>query len=211
MKRIALIALPISILILASTPACRRTAGPEEAEAAEDKPGPAGTITLTPEAVAGGGIAVEPARMIEAVRTVQAPGEFEFDPRRVADVSARAAGRIEKLAAYAGDRVAAGQVLAEIYSPDYLALQSELLLAGERAGRLEEGPDAAPAAALLQAARKKLYPLGLSDREVDAILASRSIRPVLELRSPLTGVVVSAQAVSGSQAEAATILFRIAG
>jgi len=212
MKKLALTLLPIIVMILALSGACRKEPGPEAPEAggAETKAVPAGTISLTPEAMKGGGIVVEEARMVEAFRTVRAPGEFEFDPRRVAEVSARTAGRVERLAAYLGDRVAAGQVLAEIFSPDYLALQSEVLLAGERAARLKGGPDETMAASLLDSARKKLFPLGLAEREVDALLASRSIRPNLEIRSPLAGVVIVAQALSGGQVEAATTLFRIA-
>ncbi len=210
MRKIALPLFPISVALLILTGACRKAAEPPAAEAGESAAKPAGTITLTPEAVKGGGIAVEPARWIEAVRTVRAPGEFELDPRREAEVGARTTGRIDTLSAYLGDRVAAGQVLAEIFSPDFLALQSEVLLAGERAARLKGGPDEAMTASLLDAARKKLRPLGLAEQDIDALLACRSIRQNLEIRSPLSGVVILSQAVSGGQVDSATILFRIA-
>jgi membrane fusion protein, copper/silver efflux system len=212
MKKRTLILIAISCLIAAMSGACRRAPAPAAAEAGEPEAGraPAGTISLTAEAVKGGGIAVEETRMIDAAKSVKALGELEFDPRRVAEITARTAGRIEKLAAVLGDRVAAGQVLAAIYSPDYLSLQAEILLAGERAARLKGGPEGEAAAALLDAAKNKLFPLGVPDPEIEDLLGSRSVRPNLEIRSPLSGVVIASQAVSGGQVEASTALFRVA-
>lgn len=212
MRKRALKLSAISMMFAALVGACREApAHPDaEARAAEAGHAPAGTIALTPEAVKGGGFAFEAARMIDAARSVKALGELEFDPRRMAEVAARTAGRVEKLSAYLGDRVAAGQVLAEIYSPDYLALQAEVLMAGERSARLKGGPDETTTAALLNAARKKLHPLGIAEEEIDALLASRSLRPNLEVRSPLSGIVIAAEAIAGGYVEASAALFRVA-
>ena len=212
MKKHILLLLTISVLLAAASWACRRAPAPAsaETEAGEAPTVPVGTVSLTPESMKGGGIAVEAARMIDAARTVRALGEFEFDPRRMAEVSARTAGRIEKLGAYLGDRVAAGQVLAEVYSPDYLALQSEVLLAAERAVRLKGDPDGPSAASFLNASRKKLLPLGLAEGEIDALLSTRDVRPTLALRAPISGVVIAARAIAGGQVDAAATLFQIA-
>ena len=199
MKKRVLILVAISFLVAAMSGACRKAPAPPAAEAGEAEAGhaPAGTVSLTPEAVKGGGIAVEEARAIDAARSVKALGELEFDARRVAGVTARTAGRIEKLAAYLGDRVAAGPVLAEIYSPDYLAVQAEVLLAGERAARLKGGPEE-------EAAR----PFSKRPGESSSLWAFRSRRSTPSSRPgpsarisrsarPCSGVVIASQAVSG--------------
>jgi multidrug efflux pump subunit AcrA (membrane-fusion protein) len=202
----------LATLLAAFAAGCRDTSAPGPAEAGEFPAGiaPAGTVVLTAEAVRGGGISVQEARLVRLSRTVRALGEFEFSSRLMAEVSARASGRIERLTAYLGDRVAAGQVLAEITAPDYLALQAETLLAGERAARLKAEADGPSAAAVLDAVRKKLFLLGVSDREIDDLLSTRTIRATLAVRAPIAGVVIESAAVAGGPVEPATVLFRVA-
>ena len=63
-------------------------------------------------------------------------GELEVDQRRYAEVGAPVPARVTRLAAQLGDRVAAGQTLAELSSPDlgraradYLSARARLTLA----------------------------------------------------------------------------------
>lgn len=203
------------VLILAgavSIAACRKAAedpAPAGAPEAHEET-PAGTVVLTPEAVKGGGITLEPARLRDVARTVRALGDLEFDARRVAGVAARASGRIEKLSAYAGDRVAAGKILAEIYSPDYLAVQAEVLSAAGRAARLKGGPDESAARAFYEAARRKLASFGLSQADIDALAASGEARALLAVTAPLSGVVLESRAVAGAAVAEGADLFKLA-
>jgi len=167
-------------------------------------------VSLTTEAVAGGGIVVEAARMIDIARTVKALGELEFDDRRLACVSARAAGRIDKLAAYAGETVLAGAILAEIYSPDYLAVQAEVLQAATRVARLAGQPDETSARAFLEASRRKLAPFGPSPAEIDALIASDEPRPLLVVRASIGGIVLQSKAVVGAAIAEGADLFKLA-
>src|SRR5687767_3471324 len=57
-------------------------------------------------------------------------GRVTFDERRLAQVTAYTAGRIEQLFVnFTGDRVARGRTVATIYSPDLYAAQREYLVA----------------------------------------------------------------------------------
>jgi len=198
----------LALIILAA--ACKKAAEiPADPQTVPVK-APAGTVILTPEAVAGGGIAVEAARTIELARTVKALGELEFDARRVAGVAARAAGRIERLAAYAGERVSAGAVLAELYSPDYLAVQAEVLQAAARVARLKGQPDETAARSFLEAARRKLAPFGPAPDEIDALVNSGEPRPLLVVRAPIDGIVLESKAISGAAVAEGADLFRLA-
>ncbi len=213
MKKYFAYALILALLAAASASACKRTAETSADPRAGEKAAPAGAaagiVNLTPEAVAGGGIVVEAAQTIERPRTVKVLGELEFDARRLAGVAARAAGRIERLAAFAGDRVAAGAVLAEIYSPDYLAVQAEVLQAAARVARLAGRPEEAAARSFLDAARRKLAPFGLSPDEIDALVASAEPRPRLAVRAPISGFVLESKAMAGAAVPEGADLFKL--
>jgi len=198
-------------LILAAVllAACGKSSAPRPEEAAKDE-SPAGTVQLTPAAVAAGGIAVEPVRSMPAVRRIAASGELAFNSRRLAHLSSRVAGRLEHVLAFKGDRVSQGQILAELYSPDYLALQAEFLQAAERAARLRGDPEEASAAAFLEAARRKFVPLGVSASDLAQLAATRTVRPFLAVRAPLTATVIETNAVEGDRVELETEMFKLA-
>ena len=198
------------LLAAALTAACGKPAAQVPGEAAAKDESSAGTVQLTPAAVAAGGITVEPVGLMPTVRRISAPGELAFNARRLAHLSARVSGRLERVLAFKGDRVAQGQILAELYSPDYLALQAEFLQAAERVARLRGDPDEAAAAAFLDAARKKLSPLGVTGADLDQLAASRTVRPFLAVRAPLAATVIETNAVEGDRVELETEMFKLA-
>jgi len=206
--------LGVLMIILAAGifPACRPSETPAESGSGpEDHASlPAGTVILSAESQADGGIVVAPAKMTVWKGKISAPGELEFNARRLAEVSARASGRIERIAAVSGDRVAAGQVLAEIYSREYLASQTEVLQAASRAERLRGNPEESSAAAFLQAARRKLQPLGLDEKEIDALIAAGEARPYLPVRAPFSGTIIESPALAGAHIDLGGSLFKLA-
>ena len=112
-----------------------------------DKPGksPFMDMDLVPvyaDAAAGEGVAVSPrVRQSLGIRTalvqstefkqeLTAVGYVQADERRIARADVRVAGWVERLHVRAvNDPVRAGQVLAEVYSPDLYAAQEEYLFA----------------------------------------------------------------------------------
>src|SRR5512135_2129601 len=97
-----------------SAAGCRRTPPPDAGGVRQEAAPPAepNTVRLSEDAVRTGGIAVEPARVVETDRCVSGVGELRFNDRRLAHLTARAAGRLESVAAFRGDRVVRGQALA---------------------------------------------------------------------------------------------------
>jgi len=190
---------------------CRNSPPGEPAERpAEGIEAEPGSIRLSDEAVRTGSISVEPARVVENDRLIAAVGEIEFNARRLAHLTARAGGRIESILAFRGERVAQGQVLAEIYSQEYLALQSEVIQAAEREGRLRGTEDGKAARDFLDSARAKLLPLGITEAEVETLMAAKSVRPLLSVRAPFAGRIIEQAAVLGDGVEPGTSLFRLA-
>jgi len=201
----------LSLLLSLAGAACRNSP-PAESEEPPAKGAAAepASIRLSDEAVRTGGLAVEPARVVEADRYIAAVGELDFNGRRLAHLTARASGRIERIAAFRGERVVEGQVLAEIYSQDYLALQAEVIQAAAREVRLRGTPDAPAALAFLAAARAKLLPLGMTEAEINVLISTKSPRPFLAVRAPFNGRVIEQAAVVGDGVEPGASLFRLA-
>ncbi len=169
------------------------------------------TITLAPEAIAAADIRTEPAATRRLAIRVVAAGERDRNARRVVHLTARTAGRLERVLAVRGDRVREGQLLAELYSPDYLTLQAEYLQAAARLKRHAGDPvEEGPARALLAGSRDRLRLLGVLDAEIEELGASSAPRPLLPVRTPQAGTVLESGVVAGDAAELGTSLFRLA-
>ena len=183
---------------------------PADAHAAGEHEAPA-SVTLTPAAVAAAEIRTASAAVRPVARRLAAAGELEWNARRVVHLTARTPGRLERVAVVQGDRVREGQLLAEIYSPDFLTLQAEYIQAAARAKRhAGDAAEEAPARAVLSGARERLMILGLAAEEIGALEAAASPRPLLAVRAPLSGTVIESVVVAGDAVELGTSLFRLA-
>lgn len=147
-------------------------------------------------------------RMIVEVKAV---GEVVYDERRLADVTLKYKGWIERLhVEETGQRVRAGQVLFEVYSPELFAAQHELILAASAKRSASTEPQRARAAALLSGARKRMRLWDLTGAQIDAIIAAGEPRRRVAVRAPTSGFVIEKNVVEGAAVEPGTRLFRIA-
>ena len=172
-----------------------------------------GRVVLSEAAVLAAQIAVEPARSERTVRAAEAlevPGQVEFDPRRVAIISPRTPGRIERLLAVEGDRVAAGQVVAYLQSSLFVTAQAEFLQATRRAKALATTPDSAGAAALTEAAARRLRLLGLPPSEIERLASTGEAGDFLPIVAPFEGSIVGSEALPGAAIEAGAPIFKLA-
>lgn len=116
----------------------------------------------------------------------------------LADVTPRAAGWATKVEVGAiGEPVEAGQVLAEITSPELLAAEREHLAALAVDG-------------LASATRERLRLLGRSDGAVDALEKSKKPSSRLTLRAPIAGVILTRDLIQGGAVAPDRAAFRIA-
>lgn len=170
-------------------------------------------VVLTQAALATAQIQVEPVRAgMPALASpgLEVPAQVEFDPRRIAVVSPRIDGRVERLAVVDGDRVAAGQVVAQLNSKEYLIAQSDLQQATRRAALLSGGPDASGAAALAQAARRRLSYLGVSSSEVARLERGGEPGLYLPVVAPFSGSVMKTHLLAGQAVHAGDPIYTIA-
>ena len=125
-----------------------------------------GRVVLSAEAERTAGIAIAAARAEQAAAVagwLTVPGQIEADPARVSLISPRVGGRLERLDAVVGQRVTAGQVVAQLYSPAWMTAQGDYQLALERAEALGHTADSTGARALAAAAKRRLIMAGATE------------------------------------------------
>jgi Cu(I)/Ag(I) efflux system membrane fusion protein len=134
--------------------------------------------------------------------TVEAVGTVAYNERDVAVVQARSNGFVERLFVRAAlDPVHAGQPLAELYVPDWVAAQEEYLSVVRMAS----------AGALVDGARQRMRLAGMSDVQIQAVAASGKVQARFTVTAPIGGVVAELAAREGMTVAAGAPLFRING
>jgi RND family efflux transporter MFP subunit len=183
------------------------------AEGEPHEEGETNRVTLTDAAYQTAGIRVEAvgsAAGTGGAEDLEVPGTVEFDPRRVALISPRTPGRIERLLVVEGDRVDAGQTVALIYSPSHVTAQTDFLQAVRRARVLAGTADEQGANSLAEAARRRLRTLGVSNAEIARLEAGEEPEQFLALTAPFAGSIMEAHALQGAAVESGQEIFKIA-
>jgi multidrug efflux pump subunit AcrA (membrane-fusion protein) len=173
-----------------------------------------GSAQLTAAQIAQFGVTfgtVEDRMLTAAARTT---GVVTLDETRMTKVAPKFAGFVERLHVnFTGQAVRRGQPLLEIYSPELVAAQEELLLAR----RLERtiGESAVPgipssSTDLLAAAKRRLLLWDISEAQVEDILRTGAVRRTLTLYAPASGVVLEKQVTAGQAVDAGMTLYTIA-
>lgn len=161
-------------------------------------------LTLSPAARALAEVAVAPVERRHVPVEIRMVGKVQFDETRLAYISPRVSGRLDRLYAnYAGLAVKAGDPLADLYSPDLVSAQQELLQAVKAAV-------GASSASLLAAARERLRLWGLTAEQIAGIEQSGAVREHVTFYAPIGGIVVEKEAREGQYVEPGMRLFTVA-
>ena len=103
-------------------------------------------------------------RREEVQLEIEALGKVNYDPRHVGSISSRVSGRIEKLyVRFRYQKISKGQRILDIYSPELMTAQQNLLFLLKN--------DAANTS-FIQAAKEKLLLLGLSSQQLQQVIQS---------------------------------------
>ncbi|HEY0156668.1 MAG TPA: efflux RND transporter periplasmic adaptor subunit [Thermoanaerobaculia bacterium] len=150
-------------------------------------------VALSPEQRVTGNVKTVRVALDTHTGELVTTGRVTFDERRVAQVTAYAGGRIEKLFAnFIGDAVRRGEAVATIYSPDLYATQQEYLLALENRGRMQRaGFESARNASqdLVDSTRQRLLLSGMTAGQVSTLERTRKPIYATTVISPVSGVV----------------------
>jgi Cu(I)/Ag(I) efflux system membrane fusion protein len=135
---------------------------------------------------------------------VRAVATVVVDESRVAHVHTRVAGWLEALYVNTtGQQVRAGQALGGVFSQELYASQSEYLSAWRRAAT-------GPASVVLEASRTRLILLGMSATEIDGIEKTGTVRRLVTITAPQSGVVLNRGVTEGTAVDPSTEILTLA-
>jgi membrane fusion protein, copper/silver efflux system len=140
---------------------------------------------------------------------LETTGQVNFIDDRVSTISSRVQGRIENMRVATWDNVHRGELVLELYSPDFMLGEAEYLQAKTTSGMTAQSsiPGSTELAqSMLLAARRKLELLGMSDADIDAI---KGTEPTIWMRAPVSGTVVQNKATIGSAVNPGDVLYQL--
>jgi Cu(I)/Ag(I) efflux system membrane fusion protein len=115
--------------------------------------------------------------------SIEVQGIVTYDTRNIYTIPSRIGGRLEKVyLKYAFQKVNKGQKVAEIYSPQLLTAQRELLFLVE---------NDAENVTLIESAKEKLSLLGASSSQINALISRKEVQSTFSIFSPFDGYVVT--------------------
>ena len=170
-------------------------------------------VTLTPAQERALGVTYTQVSRSPLETTVRTVGRIEASEERLADVTPKIDGFVERLHVNTtGEAVRRGQALLTLYSPQLVAAQEELLTALRLRERLdaESGPARDNADRMVDATRKRLAWWDISDSQIERLVSSGEATKTLTLVSPVSGVVLDKLVVEGQRVRAGDQLYRIA-
>lgn len=176
-------------------------AGKEEGRK-EEGGGEDSLLTMTEAAVKLAEIQTTPVESRVPEFEVRMPGRLAADERRVSSITARFSGRIDELYVdFTGTYVEQGEKLADIYSPELISAQRELL---EAAGNKEADP------VMYESARRKLRLLGLPDSEVQRIEANGEVMDQIPIVATQSGYVTQKNVDVKDYINEGTVMYKVA-
>jgi|APThiThiocy_ev2_2_1041544.scaffolds.fasta_scaffold04276_11 Cu(I)/Ag(I) efflux system membrane fusion protein len=165
----------------------------------EDEDG--SSVKVTPGKLQRTGVRTEAAAKRVIVNPVRVPGTVQLDERRVSVVATRSDAFINTVASVTtGDRIAKGQALVQLYSPEIAAAGAQFLTDLNSGGR-----DGA-----LGGARQRLENFGVPPEAIAEIERTRKVPLSMTWRAPRDGIVLQRNAVEGMKAAPGDVLFRLA-
>ncbi|WP_394752053.1 efflux RND transporter periplasmic adaptor subunit [Crenothrix sp.] len=192
----------------------------------------ANTIEISQEQIANLGVQMGKLEPVSQTPLLTAPAKVVIPSEHEYIVNASQSGLINRLHASVGDHVKKGALLAQINSPDLLALQGrflktvstfnlatatyqrdkKLLKDGVIAARREQETLSQYNAAALDVneARQLLEIAGMSGNAIKHLKDSHHLNSALSVHAPISGVVIERMVVAGTRVDMLAPLYRIA-
>lgn len=188
------------------------------ADAMADMPGmdmsTDGSVRLTANQIRQFGVTFGTADVRTLEDKIRTTGIVNFDETRIVQVSPKFGGFAERLHVdFTGQPVRRGQPLLEIYSPELVAAQEEMLIARrlERAMNETVIPGVpAGSSNLLAAATRRLRLWDITEAQIEQILRTGEVQRSLVLVAPASGVVLEKNVVRGQAVQSGQSLYTIA-
>ncbi len=171
-------------------------------------------ITFSQEAVKLMEVQTTPVvrKFVEA--EIRMVGKVDYDETRVKNITAWVPGRIDRLYVdFTGITVNKGDHMVDLYSPELISAQAELLQALKAAGSIRDNTSdlmKRTTLAMLEASRDKLRLLGLARAQIDKIESAGEPVTHITVYSPMGGIVIHKHATEGMYVNTGTPVYTIA-
>ena len=168
-------------------------------------------LKMSKAAVALAEIETTPVRREYVTKTVRLVGKVAYDETRLVDITAWMPGRLDRLFVdYTGITVRKGDHLVEIYSPELVVTQRELLQTLRSFERAAPGEEKRRAERMLKSVEEKLRLLGVLPKQVDEIKRRGTSSDHLTIYAPAGGIVVTKHAKQGMYVKTGMKIYTIA-
>ncbi|SHM32964.1 efflux RND transporter periplasmic adaptor subunit [Flavobacterium saccharophilum] len=121
---------------------------------------------------------------------VNLPGTVIYDPNSSVNISARISGRIEKMYVnYKYQRVAKGQKIFELYSPELLTEQQNFiyLITNDNQNT-----------SIINSAKQKLLLYGMTNTQINALSSAKKTNPIITIYSPANGIIIGTEKMAST-------------
>lgn len=183
-----------------------------EGESAQEDATAPGQVNISTQKVQKLGVRSEAAQLRSLDRTVRAAGRVEPDERRIAMISPKFEGYVERLHVnVTGQPVAKGQPLFEVYSPDLVSAQREYVIAVQGAASLKgaDSPAQLGMGRLVESSLQRFKNWDISEEQIKALVASGETKRTMTFRSPVSGIVTEKKAVQGMRFMPGEALYQV--
>ncbi len=180
----------------------------------EDEATGGALISIDPSTIQNMGVRTAAVVRGSLSRTIRTVGLVSYEEPKQYVVNAKITGWVEKLyVAETGQQVKKGQQLLEIYSPELVTAQQELLLARDNYNSLKNSSVAQIAASaerLLEASRKRLQLWDVSKRQIEQLEKTGQVRKTMTLYAPYDGIVTNKMVSEGMYVKPGMSLLNLA-
>jgi Cu(I)/Ag(I) efflux system membrane fusion protein/cobalt-zinc-cadmium efflux system membrane fusion protein len=172
-------------------PMCGMDLIPVESEASHEQHD--NVVKIDPAVVQNMGVLTEEVARRDVRRRIKAVGYLDYDQEKMVSVTTKYTGFVEKVFVnYLGQPVEKGDPLFEVYSPELVQTEEELLSALAFSRRMEEASEDAKARAvgLVEAARTRLSYWDIAPEQVEELERTGEVFRTLTVTAPASGVVM---------------------
>ena len=166
---------------------------PVYSEDAESVAAQGAVVTIDPSVQQNMNVVTQRVERRDIAREVRTVGYFDYDQERMVSVTTKYPGFIEKTYVnHIGQPVKEGEPLFEIYAPELVQTEQELLAAKRYVRSLSAAPagTAARAEALLEAARQRLAFWDIAPEQIRRLEETGEVFRTLQVVAPASGVVM---------------------
>ncbi len=171
-------------------------------------------LLINPTVIQNIGVKTETVKKRILTREIRTVGILTYDERIVTHIHTKYKGWVEKLYVdFTGQEVNEDDLLAEIYSPELVSTQEELLVAMKYNQSLKDSPFSEigkGAERLFESTKRRLELFDVPEHQIEQLIRDKKITKTLHIHSPFRGFVIKKEASQGMFIKPGMSLYTIA-